>query len=70
MIKATIKGKVDLPSFNFQNDLKHIADRIVIPELSGHIQQGEDIRGRKYDSLSPKTIKQKVIFDGRIPLEY
>lgn len=59
MIKASIKSTGDLPKINLSNELKYIAEKIIIPDIAGHIQEGKDITGKKYRPLAPATIRDK-----------
>ena len=60
MIKATVITKIKLPKeFNMTPTLRRTAERIIIPEIVGHIAKGKDIDGNTYEPLDPKTIKAK-----------
>ena len=59
MIKGTIKGKFDPPNVDLTPQLSLIAERVVIPEIAAKIQAGENIKGKEYPPLDPKTVAQK-----------
>lgn len=59
MIKMSVKSNLKFPSMDFTEALKYVAERIVVPEISGHIQTGTDIQGNKYGPLAASTIRMK-----------
>jgi len=59
MYKMEIKGAFKFPELNFNRELEYIAERIVVPEIAGHIAEGTDINGNSYPPLSPITVKLK-----------
>ena len=59
MIKANVNFKFKVPNFDFSKELKFIAERIIIPDIAGHIQQGDSIEGVRYPPLADITIKIK-----------
>lgn len=62
-----IKGKIKLPSardLDLTRELLHIGDRYIIGDITGHIQQQEDITGKRYPPLAESTIRQKRKFGG------
>jgi len=59
MIRINVSGDVKFPDMDFTKDLQYIAEKIIIPEIAGHIQNGTDIQGNKYPSLAESTIKAK-----------
>ncbi len=58
-IKIKVKGKIKFPSLDLTNELREIAERIVIPEIANGIQKERDISGRTYAKLADSTIRKK-----------
>lgn len=59
MYKMEVRGSIKFPELNLERELQHIAERIVVPEISGNIAQGTDINGVPYPPLAESTIKMK-----------
>lgn len=59
MFKMDFNYNFNFPDLNLERQLKHIAERIIVPEIAGHIASGTDINGVPYPPLADITIKMK-----------
>lgn len=59
MLKVKIKGKIKFPRLTFQDDLLHIAERIVVPMMVRGIDSKISIEGGALPENEPATIKRK-----------
>jgi hypothetical protein len=59
MMKMEIRGKFKFPNMDFSKELQLVAQRIIIPEIAGHIHEGTDINDIPYPPLADSTIKAK-----------
>lgn len=60
MIKASVKGNLNFPSFFFQEDLRFIANRIIIPTLQNNIERELAVNETPLPALEPKTVERKI----------
>lgn len=59
MIQAKVRSNIKMPKFNFQNDLRNIAQKIVIPLLADGIEKNKGITGKKFPANEPSTVRRK-----------
>ncbi len=60
MIKFRIKKpNLILPKINFQEDLRVIANRIIIPDMQAGIIAGKDIDDKSFTKNERKTVRRK-----------
>lgn len=59
MINVQIKNNIKFPSLMLQDDLKKIADKLLIPALKYNIDKEQDLTENRYPPLAQSTIKQK-----------
>lgn len=60
MIELTVKNKVSFPELKLQDDLVHIATKIVMPFLKRQIVVGQDLQEKTYPPLAQSTLKIKA----------
>lgn len=58
-ISAKVKLNLNFPELMLQEQLKDIADKIIIPDIVGRMNSGIDISGRGYNGLAQSTLIQK-----------
>jgi hypothetical protein len=59
MYKIEIKGNLKFPDMDMTKTLEHIAEKIIIPEIAGHIIRGTDLDDIPYQPLAESTVKRK-----------
>ncbi len=59
MIKCKITNTIKMPQLSLHQQLKPIADKIVIPLLRDNIEANWDIYGKCHPALEASTIKKK-----------
>jgi len=59
MISVEIKGKLNFPQLNFQGDLTHIANTIIIPTISDNIHKQKTLDNKRFPALERSTIAYK-----------
>ena len=59
MIMVSTKFNMTLPKFNFQEDLRKVAQNIIIPNLAENMDRQITIQGKPYPALEPETIARK-----------
>jgi hypothetical protein len=59
-VSIRFKGKIKFPDIDLTDELKDVADKIIIPDIAGHIQERKDITGKSYKSLAASTVRQKA----------
>ena len=58
-MKVRIKGSIRLPKVTLQDELMHVAERIIIPIMADNISKGKALDGQVLPALEPATIKRK-----------
>jgi len=58
-IKVKVKMNLNFPDLILQDELLHIANKVIINDIGGKMGTGVNISGQGYGPLDPKTIKQK-----------
>ena len=58
-ITAKVRSNIRLPKINFQQDLLHIANKIMIPLMAKGIDDRQGVDGKPLPKLEPETIKAK-----------
>lgn len=59
MIMVSTKFNMNFPKFNFQDDLKIVANKIIIPQLAENMDNQVGVDNRPYPELEPETIARK-----------
>ncbi|GAF75606.1 unnamed protein product [marine sediment metagenome] len=59
MINIDVKLNLNFPKLNLENELKEIADRIIIPDIQSRMVKGVDIDNKAYPPLAQSTIRAK-----------
>jgi hypothetical protein len=62
MISATIKNSINFPKLLLQDDLKYIADKIIIKDIKKYMDDERSLLGQNYNKLAESTIKVKKRF--------
>lgn len=56
-----IKNNITIPKgISFKDELKHIADRFIIPEIHKRMDSEESLDGQKYPPLADSTLEMKA----------
>jgi hypothetical protein len=59
MLTIKVKNSVKFPEITLQEDLEHIAERIIIPDIQAGIDNSFAINGGSLPPNEPETIKRK-----------
>lgn len=60
MLSATFKSNLNFPKINFQEDLRFIAEHIIIKGIQRNIESGVSLNETPLPALEPATLKRKA----------
>lgn len=60
MIKVKVKYNLKFPELALQEDLLKIAEKVILPDIGGRMDDGVDLRGAGHPSTSDKWRERKL----------